>query len=88
MLRDAGFQSFTAGGGFAVSTGLASNTENGVVMSRATLAENEAAETLVAWITSREVPASCLLIQPVEPELRPRLIRRGITPENSGHECT
>jgi GNAT superfamily N-acetyltransferase len=63
-------------GAFAVRTGVASNTENGVVSTAAHL-EPETIAKLLTWL--EDVPASWVAL---DPALGPLLIAAGCTPEN------
>jgi GNAT superfamily N-acetyltransferase len=63
-------------GAFAVRTGIASNTENGVVSTAARL-EPEVIDDLVEWLA--DVPASWVAL---DPALGPLLVAAGCTPEN------
>jgi ankyrin repeat protein/GNAT superfamily N-acetyltransferase len=72
------------GDGVAVCTGLASNSENGVVCSRI---DGDAGATIaeaVRWLAERDAPAQWLLADPTAPaDLRERLTEAGARPERS-----
>jgi GNAT superfamily N-acetyltransferase len=63
-------------GAFAVRTGIASNTENGVVSTAADV-NLEAIAELLTWL--EDVPASWIAL---DPALGPSLVTAGCTPEN------
>jgi GNAT superfamily N-acetyltransferase len=84
-LAAAGFPQTSAGAGFAVSTGLGSNAENGAVISPSVLDNPYELDALLAWLRDRAVPASVLVTAPPAPEAAARLIDRGLEPENTGH---
>jgi GNAT superfamily N-acetyltransferase len=67
------------GDGFAVVTGIADNTENGVVARRAD--DNEIAGTL-AWFAERRVPAQWFVGE--ASDLGERLVAFGASPERTG----
>jgi GNAT superfamily N-acetyltransferase len=69
------------GDGFAVVTGIADNTENGVVCSSA---DDVAIADTFAWIAERHAPAQWFLRDPVHPaDLRDRLVAAGASPERT-----
>ncbi|MFF5075726.1 GNAT family N-acetyltransferase [Actinoplanes sp. NPDC000266] len=82
-LAGAGFAQIRAGDGFAVSTGLDSNTENGAVITSSVRPGD--LDGLLGWLRERAVPASVLVTGPPSPSLTARLIERGLVPERSGH---
>ncbi|XVV15236.1 GNAT family N-acetyltransferase [Actinoplanes sp. CA-131856] len=81
-LADAGFAQVRAGDGFAVSTGLDSNTENGAVIGPS-VREDEL-DMLLGWLRARGRPASVLVTGPPDPSTTARLIDRGLEPERTG----
>lgn len=62
--------------GFAVSTGLKSNTENGAVVTAAVLRDPGALDALVDWLRKQAVPASVVVTVPPDPATIARLIER------------
>ncbi|MEV4346878.1 GNAT family N-acetyltransferase [Actinoplanes sp. NPDC049596] len=80
-LAAAGFAQISAGNGFAVSTGLDSNTENGAVIDPSA----RHLDVLLDWLRERARPASVLVTGPLEPEVTARLIDRGLQPERTGN---
>ncbi|GAA2900777.1 hypothetical protein Acy02nite_85180 [Actinoplanes cyaneus] len=85
-LAAAGFPQLTTGAGFAVSTGLDSNTENGAVIDPAVPGDPRELDNLLGWLRDRAVPASVLVTGPLEPEATARLIDRGLEPERAGND--
>ncbi|SNY64450.1 GNAT family N-acetyltransferase [Paractinoplanes atraurantiacus] len=77
-LAAAGFAQVRAGDGFAVATGLDSNSDNGAVGSPGEL------DVLLDWLRERSVPASVLVTGPPDPDVTARLIDRGLVPERTG----
>jgi ankyrin repeat protein/GNAT superfamily N-acetyltransferase len=72
------------GDGFAVVTGVQSNTENGVVCSRLEGDVDAAIAATLAWFADRDAPAQWLLADPVDPpDLRVRLVAAGAHPERT-----
>lgn len=86
LLSRRGAESVGMAGGLAVVSGLGSNTENGVVACRATLADEGAVGMLVDWVARRAVPASLIVAEPVEPELLAPLLAHGLVAERAGTE--
>jgi hypothetical protein len=84
-LAAGGFPQISAGDGFAVSTGLDSNTENGAVIAAAVLDNPHDLAALLVWLRDKAVPASVLVTGPLEPEATARLIDRGLEPERTGN---
>ena len=84
-LAAAGFPQISTGGGFAVSTGLASNTENGAVVAPSVLGNPHDLDVLLAWLRERSVPASVLVTGGLDPDATVRLIDRGLEPEHTGN---
>jgi GNAT superfamily N-acetyltransferase len=84
-LAGSGFPQTSAGEGFAVSTGLASNTENGAVISPSVLDNPHELDVLLVWLRERAVPASVLVTGPLEPEATVHLVDRGLEPERTGN---
>jgi GNAT superfamily N-acetyltransferase len=80
-----GFPQITAGEGFAVSTGLASNTENGAVIAPSVLDHPNELDDLLAWLRERAVPASVIVTGSPSSEATVRLIDRGLEPERTGN---
>lgn len=85
LLRRTGFDSWTIGETFAVSTGLASNTENGAVIPRS-VSDIATVGEVIDWLRSRHVPASVVFAGPTEPGLVDALVGQGLVPECSGNE--
>jgi GNAT superfamily N-acetyltransferase len=83
-LAAGGFPHVSVGQGLAVSTGLASNTENGAVMPPSVLDSPSQVDAVLRWLRKRALPASVIVTQPVDPEATARLIGRRLEPENSG----
>lgn len=81
-----GFDSLKIGPALAVVTGVASNIDNGILVARATLADPGALDALIDFVRGRNVPASCVVLEMVEPELLMPLLERGLTPENDAVE--
>jgi GNAT superfamily N-acetyltransferase len=79
-LAAAGFDQIDAGSGFAVSTGLDSNTENGAVIGPAS-----EPGVLLDWLRAKAVPASVLVSGPPDPEVTAGLIGAGLVPERTGN---
>ncbi|BBH70126.1 hypothetical protein ACTI_68110 [Actinoplanes sp. OR16] len=84
-LAAAGFPRISVGEGFAVSTGLDSNTENGAVLGPSSRHDLGEVDALVAWLREQAVPASVLLTGAPDPQVTARLIDRGLVPERTGH---
>jgi GNAT superfamily N-acetyltransferase len=84
-LAAGGFAQTSAGDGFAVSTGLDSNTENGAVIAPSVLGSSPELDALLVWLREQAVPASVLVTGPPEPEATARLIDRGLEPECTGY---
>jgi GNAT superfamily N-acetyltransferase len=84
-LAASGFPQISAGEGFAVSTGLASNTENGAVICPSVLGNPHELDVLLVWLRERAVPASVLVTGPLDPEATAHLIDRGLEPEQTGN---
>lgn len=72
-------------GGFAVATGLLSNTENGVVAAPDLLGQPARLDLLLGWLRSRGVPGSLIMTEPITTELAQLLVQRGLVAENNGH---
>ncbi|MEU4623451.1 GNAT family N-acetyltransferase [Actinoplanes sp. NPDC023801] len=79
-----GFAQISTGDGFAVSTGLDSNTENGAVIG-ASMPDSAELDTLLGWLRAKAVPASVLVTGTPEAELTARLIAQGLHPERTGN---
>lgn len=84
-LAAAGFAQISAGDGFAVSTGLDSNTENGAVIAPSVVDDPRESDALLAWLREKAGPASVLVTGPPAPEATARLIDRGLVPERTGN---
>ena len=84
-LAASGFPQISAGEGFAVSTGLASNTENGAVIYPSILGNPHELDVLLVWLRDRAVPASVLVTGQLDPEATVHLIDRGLEPERTGN---
>jgi hypothetical protein len=84
-LAAGGFAQINTGDGFAVSTGLDSNTDNGAVVGPSVLGNPHQLEALLGWLREKAVPASVLVTAPPEPEATARLIHRGLEPELTGN---
>ncbi|GAA0471276.1 hypothetical protein Ade02nite_34630 [Paractinoplanes deccanensis] len=83
-LAAGGFAQTSVGDGFAVSTGLHSNSENGAVIDPSVAGSDEL-DALLDWLREKAVPASVLVTGPPGPEATARLIDRGLKPERTGH---
>jgi GNAT superfamily N-acetyltransferase len=86
LLADRGCPHLQADAALAVTSGLFSNTENGIVVSSRAAATLETVIELVRWVTERHVPASLVLTDVVGDDVVECLIDAGLTPENAGHE--
>ena len=84
-LAASGFPQISAGEGFAVSTGLASNTENGAVISPSVLGNLQELDVLLVWLREQAVPASVLVTGPLDPEATMHLTERGLESERTGN---
>ncbi len=84
-LADSRFPQSSAGDGFAVSTGLGSNTENGAVISPSVVDNPHELDALLVWLRERAVPASVLVTGLLKPEVTVQLIDRGLEPEHTGN---
>jgi hypothetical protein len=84
-LAASGFPQISAGEGLAVSTGLASNTENGAVISPSVLGNLHELDVLLVWLREQAVPASVLVTGPLDPEATMRLTGRGLESERTGN---
>jgi hypothetical protein len=80
-----GFTQIGSAHGFAVSTGLASNTENGAVISPSIRDNENDLDVLLVWLRTRAVPASVLVTGPLEPDAVVQLAGRGLEPEHTGN---
>lgn len=72
--------------GFAVSSGLTSNTENGAVVSPAILDRPAELDQLLTWLHDRTEAASVIVTGPLAPAAVAQLERRGLDPENTGND--
>ncbi|MEV6489130.1 GNAT family N-acetyltransferase [Actinoplanes sp. NPDC051633] len=84
-LAAGGFPQISAGDGFAVSTGLHSNPENGAVIAPSILDNPHELDALLVWLREKAAPASVLVTGPLESEATARLIDRGLEPERTGN---
>jgi hypothetical protein len=84
-LAGGGFPQISARDGFAVSTGLDSNTDNGAVIAPSVLDNPLELDALLVWLRERAVPASMLVTGPLEAEATARLIDRGLEAECTGN---
>jgi len=80
-----GFPQTSGDDGFAVSTGLASNTENGAVISPSVFDKGHPLDALLVWLRARAVPASVLTTGPLEAGAVAQLVARGLVPELGGN---
>jgi GNAT superfamily N-acetyltransferase len=81
-----GFPQVRAGrDGFAVSTGLASNTENGAVIPPSIVDEPLELDALLGWLRERAQPASVIVTGSLAPEATAQLVDRGLEPERTGN---
>lgn len=85
LLRRTGFESWTIGEAFAVTTGLASNTDNGAVIPRS-VSDVATVGEVIDWLRPRHVPASVVLAGPAEAGLVDALVGQGLVPECGGNE--
>jgi GNAT superfamily N-acetyltransferase len=86
-LAGSGFPRLRVGpDGFAVSTGIASNTENGAVIPPSVVDEPLQLDALLGWLRERAVPASVLVTGPLSPDAVMTLIDRGLKPERTGND--
>jgi GNAT superfamily N-acetyltransferase len=83
-LAAAGFELLAVDGGFAVATGLDSNTENGAVIAPEITARPGELERLLAWLRRRGVPASIVASGPLDGPAVAALTARGLVPDNTG----
>lgn len=86
LLAEHGYESRRSTGALAVVTGLASNSENGVVTDGRGLGDIRALMGLIDWVAGRGVPASLILREPASRESLAELERRGLLSERSAHE--
>ncbi|MFI1994459.1 GNAT family N-acetyltransferase [Actinoplanes sp. NPDC020271] len=84
-LAAAGFPQISVGEGFAVSTGLDSNTENGAVITPSVLDNAHDLDALLVWLRAKAVPASVVVTRPLTSEATAGLIDRGLEPERTGN---
>ena len=84
-LAASGFPQISAGEGFAVSTGLASNTENGAVISPSVLDNPDELDVILVWLREKAVPASVIVTGPLDPKATVQLVDRGLEPEHTGN---
>ena len=84
-LAAGGFAQISAGDGFAVSTGLDSNSENGAVIAPSVLGNRHELDALLVWLREKAVPASMLVTGPLTPEAIAQLVDRGLEPERTGN---
>lgn len=84
-LLDSGFDRLTTGAGFAVSTGLASNSENGAVIDPELLDRLDEVDALLSWLRDRAVPASVITTGPLTPAAIAVLLERELEPDNTGN---
>ena len=85
-LAASGFPQSRTRAGFAVSTGLNSNTENGAVVTPVALDRPEELDNLLGWLRERAVPASVIVADPLDPDVTSLMISRGLQPDNSGND--
>jgi hypothetical protein len=64
-LAAGGFPQIGAGDGFAVSTGLGSNADNGAVIAPSVLDNPHELDALLVWLREKAVPASVLVTGPL-----------------------
>jgi hypothetical protein len=72
--------------GFGVASGLASNTENGAVVSPAILDRPTDLDQLLTWLRDRADAASVIVTEPLAPAAVTQLVRSGLAPENTGND--
>jgi hypothetical protein len=72
--------------GFGVASGLASNTENGAVVSPAILDRPTDLDQLLTWLRDRADAASVIVTEPLAPAAVTQLVRSGLDPENTGND--
>jgi GNAT superfamily N-acetyltransferase len=84
-LVGSGFDQLATGAGFAVSTGLMSNSENGAVIGQDLLDRLDAFDALLSWLRGRAVPASVIATGPLSPDAIAALIERDLEPDNTGN---
>jgi GNAT superfamily N-acetyltransferase len=85
-LVDSGFDQLTTGAGFAVSTGLASNSENGAVIGPSLLDRLDQFDALLVWLRDKAVPASVIATEQLEPDAIAVLLERDLEPDNTGND--
>lgn len=74
------------GAGFAVVTGLASSSDNGIVIGREAISDRRSVRRLIDHVLDCNVSASLVLSEPVStPEMRV-LLDLGLTPENRAND--
>jgi GNAT superfamily N-acetyltransferase len=86
VLAAAGFPQISAGDGFAVSTGLDSNTDNGAVVTPSVADRPDELTVLLAWLREKALPASVLVTGPLEPDAVARLTDRGLHADATGND--
>lgn len=74
------------GAGLAVVTGLASNSDNGIVVDRETLRDSRSVRRLIDHVLECNVPASLVLSEPVSPRELRVLLDLGLTAENGAND--
>jgi GNAT superfamily N-acetyltransferase len=82
-LAASGFELLAVDGGFAVATGLDSNTENGAVIAPEIAARPGELDRLLAWLHRRGVPASIVASGPLDGPAVAALTARGLVPDNT-----
>jgi GNAT superfamily N-acetyltransferase len=72
--------------GFAVASGLPSNTDNGAVVSAGSLHRPTVLDRLLSWLGHWQLPGSVIVTGPLNVDVVPQLTDRGLVAENAGHE--
>jgi hypothetical protein len=72
--------------GFAVASGLPSNTDNGAVVSAEILCRPAVLDRLLSWLGNRGLPGSVIVTGPLNVDLVRQLTDRGLVAENAGNE--
>jgi hypothetical protein len=85
-LAACGCSQLTVRDGFAVSSGLDSNTENGAVVSPAILGPPGQLDHLLTWLRHRGLPCSIIVTEALDANDVAQFTNRGLVAENAGNE--
>jgi ribosomal protein S18 acetylase RimI-like enzyme len=72
-------------GALAVTTGVRSNTENGIAVDPTTV-DLDDLEIAIDWLRSSGLPASCVLVKPSDSTVIGKLIALGLRADDAGNE--